>query len=471
MRKAALFSAIGILAAIGLGCYQPVRALAEEKPGVDGFVQIHDGKFELEGRPFVLRGTNYFGSWRERTTFDVGEDMAFGTVWGFYEDWSPAAVDEDFQFLRSRMNTTAIRVGTPSIEDFASVVRYHGYQPWFNTDGTITDLYKNELIQLADIARRNGIRIQLCLLWQLSSEIEADGDAFKPGGRMDTLYANQVRSIAAALRDNPGVMSYSIGNEVLVRWKLNGTHPSWFEARAGGFILRRLRELRTEAPHQLLTVDEGASHANMMYWHCPGPEFAVLPDTDGCNGGRAFRLSDFVDYHGGHFYPVMLTPEDAGHGEAKVKDALAQLASYMKAARADGKPVVLGEFGFQIKPATLDPAQSGAFRDEFYKPVLAKGEELGLQGALTWLALPMLKLRPGHFTIEPSTENKYSPMELHVEKPRGGMERILFYAPHFALFTWGPTGDTPNATPAAEALAGAWVSVPPPAVEGKSAGK
>jgi len=448
----------------GFACFGVLQAAesiptARSADPVD-FVQVRDGHFVLSGQPFVLRGTNYFGGWREQTSFAVGKNEVFGTVWAFYHDWNADAVDLDFEFMRSQLNATAVRIGTPALNDCASLVRYHGYQPWYNPDGTITDLYKNELIQLADIAYKNKIRIQLCLLWNVSGEMAEDGDAFKPGGKMDTFYSNQVRSVAAALRDHPGVMAYSVGNEVLVNWKLNGTHTSWFEARAGGFILRRLRELRATAPHQLLTVDEGASHANKSSWHSPGPEFSLLPDVDDCNGNQAFRLSDQVDYHGGHFYPEMITAENLSDNfEARLADADVQLTAYMKAAKADGKPVVLGEFGLQLKQETPAPGQYpqfAALRDQFVQRVLTTGQNLGLQGALYWLALPSMILRPGHFSIEPSKENPYSPIELHVEQPDGSMQRVLFYDPSYSLFTWGPTGDTPSPTPAAKALATTW---------------
>jgi len=282
---------------------------------------------------------------------------------------------------------------------------------------------------------------------------------------MDAFYSHQVRSIATALQHHPGVIAYSIGNEVLVRWKLNGTHTSWFEPRAGGFILRRIRDLRATAPLQLVTVDEGCgwSAPHSRYWHSPGAELALLPDVDDSNGRQPFRLSEQVDYHGGHFYPETLTPEDLhGNTQAKLDDAVLQLTNYLQAAQADEKPVVLTEFGLKFKPENLGPEKYSEFQNELYERVLAKGQALGLQGALPWLALPMMILRPGHFSVELSKENKYSPIELHVEKPDGGIQRILFYDPQFSLFTWSSTGDTPSPTPAAKALAATWPDIPPP---------
>jgi hypothetical protein len=425
------------------------------------FVQIHHGRFELHGQPFVLRGTNYFGSWLGDNTIPAGPDLVHFTVFKFYGAWNPQNIAADFRFLRTQLNATAVRIGTPSAVEFKTLVQYHGFQPWFNPDGSITDHSRRELIQLADLAVQNGLRIQLCLLWNVSSEIAANGDAFKPGGAMDTFYSHQVRSITNALRDHPGVMAYSIGNEVLVKWAINGTHRSWFEGRAGGFILRRIRDVRENAPHQLVTVDEGAGHFQPAYWHSPGPELALLPDVDDSNHHQSFRLKDQVDYHGGHFYPETLMPADIpGQVKAKLADADAQLKVYLKAAEADGKPVVLSETGLKIKPATIPPSLYAPVRDALMKQTLATGQALGLQGTLYWLALPMRVLRPGQFSVEPGP-GKSHPEQVVEKKPDGQPLHIYYFDPHFPLFDWKATGDLPVPTPAARALAEAWPAIPP----------
>jgi len=481
VRRRRLASAIPLLGlVIGFVCSEPLPAparngLAEARarPSAESvpsssprsgtpvaFVQVRDGRFRLGGQPFVLRGTNYFGSWRERSTIGERDGLAQGSVWEFYDDWNPDKVDLDFQFMRSQLNATVVRIGTPAQIDFARLVQYHGFQPWYNPDGTITDHYKSELVKLADIAYKNNIRVQFCLLWNVGSEIAKDGDAFKPGGPMDAFYSHQVGSIASALKNHPGVIAYSIGNEVLVNWKINGTQTSWFEPRAGGFILRRLHDVHAAAPLQLLASDEVAS-PNSQQWHSPSAEFALLPDADNSNGQQAFRLVDKINYLGPHLYPETLTAEDLrGNPDLKLDDAVQQLTKYMQAANAYRKPVALAEFGLKLDPETLDPGQYSDFRDELFQRVLAKGQVLGLQGALAWLALPQIVLRPGHFAIETSKENKYSPSEVRVETSDGGAKRVLFYKPHFSLFTWGPDGDMPSPTRAARAIATAWPDIP-----------
>jgi len=320
------------------------------------FVQVRDGKFVLAGKPFVVKGTNYFGSWRFRMTIDTGNGIEHLTLWGFYHDWDASRINMDFEFIRSQLNATALRIGTPGESDFAGLVRNHGYQPWYNDDGTITERYGSELIDLADIAYANGLRIQFCLLWSLGNEIAKDPDVFQLGGRMDRFYANQVRSVATILRNHPGVLGYSIGNEVLVNWPINGTHRSSFEALAAGFIFRRQRDLRTSAPRQLLTLDEGAATkpGQAKHWYAPAVDLVELPLIDDDGQLRHLRLADVVDYLGPHFYPVTFSIEDLGDSFAeKITDARQQLVTYATAAKAIHKPVVINEFGLQIAPATL----------------------------------------------------------------------------------------------------------------------
>jgi hypothetical protein len=80
-------------------------------------VRIVNGKFTLHGRPFFLRGTNYFGSWRYANTFDQGDGVEQATTWAFFHYWDSHKLDLDFKFLRARLNATALRIGTPAASD------------------------------------------------------------------------------------------------------------------------------------------------------------------------------------------------------------------------------------------------------------------------------------------------------------------------------------------------------------------
>jgi hypothetical protein len=438
----------------------PAPLVASTNP--EDFVQVRNGTFLLHGKPFVLRGTNYFGSWLHHSTFSVGNGVEHANIWSVYHDWNRQTIDADFRFIQSQLNATAIRIGTPSRADFAPLVQYHGYEPWFNRDGEIAENYKHKLVELADIAYANGIRVQLCLLWNVSGEITKDADAFKPGGVMDRFYSNQVHSIVMALRNHPGIIGYSIGNEVLVKWPINGTHRSWYEPLAAGFILRRVREVRNAAPLQLLASDEDAS-AKAKQWYAPGPEFAVLPAEGSGDERHMVRLADSVDYLGPHFYPEVLRPEDLVDDFArKIDDAKQQLAIYLKDAKAIGKPVVINEFGLMMPPGTTGAEQYSGIRDRYYQAIITQGQKLGLQGLLAWNAIPEIALTTGHYQVRDSKLNQYSQTEIDVDTPTQSQRRILFYEPRFNLFEWREDSESPRPTLAANAIASAWPAIPGP---------
>jgi hypothetical protein len=440
-------------ATVAAGSDNPQPAMSSD------YVQIHAGKFELHGQPFVVRGTNYFGSWRFPEAFSGPDGIDRATVWSLYQAWDAHKAALDFDFLRSKLRATAVRIGTPSRDNFAALVLGRGYKPWYNPDGSITDHYKRILVELADTAYAYGIRIQFCLLWNVSGEItESPGD-FAPGGALDRFYSAQVRSIGMALRDHPGAMAFSVGNEVLVRWPVNGTHPSAYEGPAAAFIARRLHDIRAVAPRQLLTVDEVASPGSHL-WHDPGPEFALVGDSARSQAAHIFRLADEVDYLGPHFYPEVLRTADLRDESfrPKIADACQKLADYMKAAKTIGKPVVINEFGLKIDPPTLTTDEYSKPRDELYNAFVPAAEREGVQGILPWLALPSFVLRPEDYKIVASHLNPYSSIEVDI---KSSGRRLLLYEPVWQLFDWRRSGEEPLPTESAEAIAVAWPGVPP----------
>ncbi len=145
------------------------------------YVRISHRRFTLQGRPFILRGTNYFGSWRFPNTISQDDGVEQATIWSFFRNWDRHKLDLDFEFLKRRLNATALRIGTPAQSDFAALVCYHGYAPWYEPDGSIAAGYRQELVELADLARADGLRVRLCLLWNIAREIAGDPEDFAPG--------------------------------------------------------------------------------------------------------------------------------------------------------------------------------------------------------------------------------------------------------------------------------------------------
>jgi hypothetical protein len=256
---------------VGLGA-----ARAADADPTSDFVQVKDGHFVLHGQPFFVRGTNYFGSWRDIRPLLQKNGSELDNTWSIYRDATKDELDRDFAQLHAQLNANVIRIGTPALSDFQNLVQYNHFDPWYEQDGSISPVYLKSLRMIVDSAYAHGIRVELCLLWHLGRETMEQPAAFAPGGAMDKLYAQQVKSIVTAFRDHPGVMSYSIGNEVLVKWEVNGLQRSAYEPRVGGFILRRLREVQALAPHQLTHMDETSLY-KIATWHTPSAAFSEIP--------------------------------------------------------------------------------------------------------------------------------------------------------------------------------------------------
>ena len=248
---------------------------------------------------------------------------------------------------------------------------------------------------------------------------------------------------------------------MLVLWPSNYYHHTAFEGRAAAFIRRRLHELRTVAPYQLLTDDEGAGPPNKDLWHAPDPDLALLSDPAEGQGTQPFRLADELDYLGTHWYPESLKPEDCRDDAfaPKIADAVQKLEDYMIVAKATDKPVVVNEFGLPPDAKKISQTDYERVRDQYYQAFLGACEKNGVQGLLTWVSVPRFVLRPGDWALTPSTLNQYSPFELDIHN---SSRRILFYDPNWDLFVWTGKGDTPEPTPAAKAIASSWSHIPLP---------
>jgi hypothetical protein len=423
-------------------------------PDADDWVRVRDGHFTLHGKSWMVKGVNYIGSWRHKMTIDAGKGVEHFTIWALYHDFDNAALAADFDFLRDQLNATAVRMAAPAAAEFENLVRYHGYAPWYGPDGSISDPYRRELVTIADTANAHGLRVHFCLLWNIGNEIAADLDAFAPGGRLDAFYSAQVRSIAAALASHQGVFAFSVGNEVLVNWPINGTHRSAFESVAANFVARRIADIRAVAPRQLVTEDE-LMQAKSDRWYAPGPEFVDLLDETADGGVKAKRIAELVDYFGPHFYPVTLKPEElVGGFPTKLDDSKRQLAIYAAAARAAGKPVVLDEFGLGLSPLVSVSGEKryGPFRDAYFAAIVQAAQADRMQGALAWGAVPIFHMAKTSFELSESELNPYSPLEINLSSDSASLRKILFYVPSFELFTWPPAGNVPSPTQSARTL-------------------
>ena len=124
---------------------QPVTKRASIRASVDSaptlsldladpqnYVRVGDGKLILSGKPFVIRGTNYFGSWLHDDTDKQAEGVERLNLWAFYHEQDTNKLDTDFEFMYSQLRATAVRTGTPSLLNFTDPDQNNDYEPWLN---------------------------------------------------------------------------------------------------------------------------------------------------------------------------------------------------------------------------------------------------------------------------------------------------------------------------------------------------
>lgn len=430
------------------------------------FVQLQNGRLTLDGKPFVAKGVNYMGSWRHKTVFNFEPSIEGWTNFSFLHNFDLAAIDADFAFMHESMGVTAVRVGLPAEEDYANLVRYHGYLPFCDPLGNIDPVYLERLRLMADIGLKHGIRIHLAGMWSMGPLVGGNPAPFRPGTERDLFYGRYFRGLARALKDHPGIMAYEIGNETMVNWAVNGEHRSQWEAEVLSFAARRIHDVREEAPHQLVTSGEIGHDLNQREkWFWPSPEFAVLEDIHGVNGGVPFNLASLVDYISPHFYLVPLRISDTVESfEARLPFAQQSLQEYLQFALAQGKAVVAGEFGMQLEGADraqfLSRDQWQIQQGKLFSALLTTAEKAGMSGALAWAGLPSFRLIPGQYFISPSTFNPYSPTEILLTTD-GIYKTIIGYDAVFETYEWTAAGQIVlNA--AGGALQAAWNQPPAP---------
>ena len=149
---------------------RPARICADQPP------QVH-----APGSPLYPERNKLFRELALPNTISQDDGVEQATIWSFFRNWDRHKLDLDFEFLKLRLNATALRIGTPAQSDFAALVCYHGYAPWYEPDGSIAAGYRQELVELADLARADGLRVRLCLLWNIAREIAGDPEDFAPG--------------------------------------------------------------------------------------------------------------------------------------------------------------------------------------------------------------------------------------------------------------------------------------------------
>ena len=157
--------------------------------------------------------------------------------------------------------------------------------------------------------------------------------------------------------DDPTVMAWELINESQVETQAGASaRLAWLTEMAG--------EVHRLAPRQLVSAGIWGygTRAERAMWRAG----CALPSIDYCDS---------------HLYPETTDGVDTPGGLDLVVDDRAQLAHFVV-----GKPLVLGEFGFDTRAAT--PARGGLGRAGWFRRLLGRARLDGVDGTMAWIYQP-----------------------------------------------------------------------------------
>ena len=381
----------------------PFFVSAQTQPG---FVGISGNQLTLDGSVYFDRGANYFGGrYISRFIMD-GAGVEYYNQFQIFHDFSESGIETELQLLKNTLKINTIRILLPSRGDFLNFVTYHNWDSWFMSDGSINPIYLNRLITLLAIANRNGIKVQMVLLpisqyeWKclesgvigacskpLENYNASTAFFIPPGSSDEKFYLTYLDSLIPALKDNPAILSYEVGNEMLLYAPLNYWQEGWYDQKTLSFIKRIIREIRKLDSNHLITDGEVVYPLNSPYntaWGWPTPELAQIPDIDNLNGGQPFSIYSIVDYISPHSY-----------------SAVTDYSGIVQAVKSrSAKPIVIGETGFAYSPENEAVATPPDLQQQYWQVLVSAIQQAGISGMQAWDPLPIFDLKPGTYRLD-----------------------------------------------------------------------
>ncbi len=383
-------------------------------------VKVQGDKLFLGGQEYIVKGANFVGGRYLNSYYINSDGQERMNRWQVFHDFDKQKIGGEIAFLKGNLGINTIRIFTPTKTEMSNFVTYLHWDPWFNDDGTITTLYKERLRDYIRTAYANGVRVHLELLHNFTQFEGIGTRSVIPGSDEERFYKNYVRSVAAAFKDEPGIIAYEIGNETLVKSAINYNTKSGYESRVLSFTKRMVDTIRSADTNHLITSGEIATPStSSSLWHWPSPEFAVLSDIDSINNGTAFSLYSIVDYIAPHFY-----------------GAATDLNNKMSAIQSRSvKPVVLGETGYFVPDRfTIQKESYKDAQTAFFTTAVNAAKTNHMNGILIWDPEPLFTLLPGTYTKTAVDLSYGKEILLQLTQPRN--RTILGYNDTFELFDY-----------------------------------
>lgn len=357
------------------------------------FVYVQGKQLMLNGQPWWSKGSNWLGS-RTVTQYCLQAD---GTeVWCNMkyldaDQWKPQELEKELQWQHEVLGINTMRLNATGLD----------------ADGYWKPGYEARLLEFTRMAYRQGIRITWTLFFGIPGfecpqpdgtytpcnvrGIANIGGArlMPPGGEQETKTLRWAKNFATTMRNEPGVMAYEVGNELL----LNGTvRAAGYQEQILSYITRILDAVRSVDPNHLtvsgeVAVIERPSDNRWPWLEGKGVNFVKFADIHNLRGGQPFSLEDVTDINGIHFYQG---PENA----TTAMDVLVAAAT---------KPIVLGEFGGGGNAQQYQwPEPNNQF--QWHKAILDEARTR-IAGAWVWNPTPFMDFQPDTYSIGTWTDN------------------------------------------------------------------
>jgi len=356
-----------------------------QSPADSGFVHVQGDKLYLDGEPFYVKGTNYLGgSYLELNSYPQKDGRYLWNAYQKFQNWDAVKIEEEIRLLRQNLDINSIRLfAPPSIDHEDSWVEWHGFEPWFLPEdnnqslpaGSVNPVLADRLLELIEIAGRNEIKTQLVFFLGVQHEVE-NGKVL-PGSDYERKYFNFLESLLPHLKDDPAILAYEFGNEMLIYEGNLQADNNNFAARQLSFIKRMIDKTHFLDSKHLITTGEIVCRKEDIcqnLWWYPLADFQNFADLDDLNNGQPFSLFSLVDFISPHFYMTNQNEIDILVDQVKKR-------SY--------KPIIVGEFGWpQNWPENYSDwhqiPQNPKAQANYYSEVFKAVEKHDLAGFINW---------------------------------------------------------------------------------------
>ncbi len=416
-------------------------ATSSTSPSPSPFVRVVGNQLYLGDQPYVVKGANYLGG-RYINPYPKdanGIEVYDGNI---LRDFNEQGIEKELVYLKEGLGVNTIRIGTASVRPAPN-----DPFPWFLSDGSVNPVALQRFKAFLAIAARNNIKVHLSLFWgvqHIGWKCPGQGGTMQPcrprpgeigptstfipvGSDDEMFYFKNLQTLIPQLKDDPTILSYEIGNEMLLNvYGVNsGNQNGWYQEKILSFMRRMTTAVRSLDQNHLINGEGGAtvmsnSAADQALWRYPAPEFAQIADIDGLNGGQPYSLYSIVDYISPHFYMP--------------RSAIAPIATAIKVRST--KPVVLGEFGWGASAGCC--TTTGFHRPpvepqtRWFEEIIRVSKQNGF-GYQVWAPMPVFDLIPGTYRLDPWPDGTQRPMITFFGPP---VRRIKHLGIVFDLFEW-----------------------------------